>query len=398
MYLNIPSWLRQPKSRVYCTHRDKVPTVKVNDLSTFYSFDEAITLIQEDPTLGLGVGIWGYLCGIDLDHCIEDNIINGQAQAIINLFPEAYIEKSLSGTGIHILFLCKEQYHDKNQFYIKMGKKQMKEKYLTFGGLEIYQGLYDHRYLTLTGDVIQSPTEKQFVTGVQLLTFLQAFCKKPVQQTTATPEFTSDDDEDKAWLRWALRQHKPKKLIDCWFKYPTGSGGTESEDDLIFMSELAFYSNNNPLLMRVTFEASHYYKNKDTKHKNKWARQDYSEGVISKAMQPNVAKVFFQESYQYNPETKQVEAIHIERSDVMIAPKLTTRVSQRGETLAVIDTKTYKFESSMPRPKKNSSEQTVQWVSVYKKGSDEPSRFLDRTDPAFELAAGIVLDNFKEEV
>ena len=37
MYTNIPLWLRQPKSRVYCTHKNKVPTngTKINCLPTF---------------------------------------------------------------------------------------------------------------------------------------------------------------------------------------------------------------------------------------------------------------------------------------------------------------------------------------------------------------------------
>lgn len=80
----------------------------------------------------------------------------------------------------------------------------------------------------------------------------------------------------------------------------------------------------------------------------------------------------------------------------MVAPQVTTRISQKGETLAVIDTKTFKFEAPMPQLKKNTTtnERTVKWVSSYKKGSEEPSSFLNRTDPAFELVAGIVLERF----
>lgn len=80
----------------------------------------------------------------------------------------------------------------------------------------------------------------------------------------------------------------------------------------------------------------------------------------------------------------------------MVVPEVTTRISQKGETLAVINTKTFKFEVPMPKLKKNTTtnERTVKWVSVYKKGSNEPTDFLDRTDPAFELAAGIVLERF----
>ena len=74
------------------------------------------------------------------------------------------------------------------------------------------------------------------------------------------------------------------------------------------MCQLAFWSNKNPAVMRLCFEASPYYKNKDLKHKKKWARQDYSEGVIQKAISTgNVAKEYFKESFYYNEQTNTIE-------------------------------------------------------------------------------------------
>lgn len=386
MYNNIPEWLRPDTATVYCTHKNKVPThgTRPNQLHTFHSFNQALALIE--PGEGLGVGLWGALCGVDIDHCITNNTISPDAQAIIDFFPEAYIEKSLSGTGVHILFLAPTQYSDKTLYYTKLGKKHTQP--YSFDGLEFYQGLTDHRYFTLTGDAIQVPPNREDVTQDKIITFLDTYFKRPPAPAHSPISLSKDDDEDRAWLRWALTELGPTKLISCWFKTPTGSGGTESEDDLIFMSELAFYSNNNPALMRRAFEGSPYYLAKDAKHKNKWARVDYSEGVINKALQPNTAREYFTD-YHYN-------GTHIVKGDDidMIAPKISTRVSQRGENLTVIDTKTFKFEVSEPVLKKNTTtgEKTVKWVSCYKKGSDEPSVFLDRKDPAFELAAGIALD------
>lgn len=308
-YYNIPERLRGPKSTVYCCHKDKVPThgTKPNDLHTFFSFDKALEIMQPDE--GLGVGMWGYLCGIDIDHCIDENgVISDEALAIIDYF-DSYAEASVSGTGVHILFLCKDQYKDKNTYYIKLGKKHMKEKSISgMEGLEFYQGLHDHRYLTLTGNKIHD-MNTEWVDGTKVLSFLEKYFKRPpvvgISVTT-----TSSDAEDKAWMKWALLERKPKKLYDCWFKMPTGSGGTESEDDLIFMSELAFWSNKNPNVMRLTFEASRYYKSKDDKHLRKWARQDYSEGVINKAMSSgNVVKEFFADSFYYDDTDNKIKEV-----------------------------------------------------------------------------------------
>lgn len=309
-YYNIPERFRAPKSRVYCVHQDKVPIYGTlpNKLSTFYSFDEAISLIKEGQ--GLGIGMWGILCGIDIDHCInDDGFISPEAQEIIDYF-DSYAETSVSGHGVHILFLCKDQHKDKDAYYVKLGKKHMKEKNITgMEGLEFYQGLHDHRYLTLTGNKIHEMNH-EYVSGERVQAFLDKYFKKPIPPTPTLTSFSSSDDEDKAWIKWALLVRKPERLMKGWFRHPTGSGGTESEDDLEFMSNIAFWSNNNPSVMRTIFEASAYYKLKDDKHKKKWARQDYSEGVIAKAMQStNVAKVYFQDSFCYDSNSKTIKEV-----------------------------------------------------------------------------------------
>ena len=101
-YYNIPERLRGPKSLVYCTHKDKVPNALPNKLETFQSFEGALASMKDDE--GLGIGLWGALCGIDIDHCVTDGVISDEAQLIIDKF-DSYAELSMSGTGVHILFL-----------------------------------------------------------------------------------------------------------------------------------------------------------------------------------------------------------------------------------------------------------------------------------------------------
>lgn len=308
-YYNIPERLRGPQSTVYCCHKDKRPThgTKPDKLSTFFSFDEALKMMQPDE--GLGIGMWGKLCGVDIDHCVEDGVISNEAMAIVDYF-NSYAELSMSGTGIHILFLCEEQHKDADKYYVKLGKKQIKEKGITgMEGLELYQGFHDHRYLTLTGEEIHS-MNVEFVSGYKLQLFLELFFKKPVSSFTKTVEFESSDVEDQAWIKFALLEKKPKKLLECWVKTPTGSGGTESEDDFIFMNELAFWCNCNPKVMRAVFESSRYYKAKDAKHLKKWSRVDYSEGLINKCIASNnVAKVYYEDRYYYDADSNTIKEV-----------------------------------------------------------------------------------------
>lgn len=72
------------------------------------------------------------ITGIDIDHCIENGVINEKAQSIIN-YCNSYTEKSQSGSGVHILvkgFIPKAVHKD----------------------IEIYS---EGRYFVITGDKIQ---------------------------------------------------------------------------------------------------------------------------------------------------------------------------------------------------------------------------------------------------
>lgn len=394
MYNNIPEWLTRPEYTIFCTHKNKVPNARVDDMSTFQSFQTTLSSLKDGE--GLGIGLFGNLCGIDIDHAVrEDGTLSQTAKDIINYFDGAYMEYSYSGTGVHILFFCAQQ-KKYQKYYVKMGEKQLQAKGITdIGGLELYQGRIDNRYLTLTGNIIpQSKINNYTVSPKQLTEFLDKYFKRPTLTTTSTP-VECNDEEDQAWWNWA-KTRRPERLFQLALQMPTGSGGTESEDDLALCQELAFWCNKNSSLVRQAFESSYYYKHKDDKHKTKWARPAYSNTTIEKAISTgSTAKEFFKDSFQYDPNTKAIIPIKVEGGDVMIAPKYSTRVSQKGETLHILETKRFKFEVSPTKQKKDSNERYVQWVSVYEKGSDKPTAFLDRKDPAFELAAGIVLE--KEE-
>lgn len=313
-YQNIPLWLRQSKEgkeyNIYCTHKDKVPTrgTRVNDMNTYHTYSEALSLMNSDE--GLGIGLFGNLCGVDIDHCISDGVISPAAQEILDYFDGAYVEKSFSGTGIHLLFFCEDQ-HKYQKYYTKMNEKHLQAKgIIGIGGLELYQGKIDNRYLTLTGNKIDSKKPTNYSVSKKKITeFLDKYFQRPSAPVVTPVTFTSSDAEDIAWFNWA-RRRKPERLLALASKTPTGSGGTESEDDLIFMSELAFWCNKNPRIMRMAFESSYYYRHKDDKHIKKWARKDYSEGVIAKAMTTsNVAKVYYAYNFAYNKDKNIVEEV-----------------------------------------------------------------------------------------
>lgn len=317
---------------LFCVHKNKVPMASSNDPGSFITFEQALNIIKKDSSYGLGIGLFGSLCGVDIDHCVNDHIISPEAQEIIDYFDGAYVEYSYSGTGIHIIFLCEDQ-HKYQKYYTKMSKKHLEEKGITgIEGLEFYQGAEENRYLTLTGNIVPSKhPHGHSVSKDKIQNFLDKYFQKPIPTTShITVEYTEDDEEDKAWFTFIHTMYKNpaflkvfptvKSLFESFNS--TDHTGDESSEDLKLMGKLAFWCNNNPRVMQAAFEKSEWYNTKDPttkgKGKDKWdSRKDYREDYCIKpaiANTHNVAKNVFKDWFYYDAETKTMNVEGFEKS------------------------------------------------------------------------------------
>ena len=158
-YDHIPATLRDSARfcvwayRVRAGKPTKVPynpctgaKARSNDPGTFSTFDEATTALSRHPSeySGIGVGMFGDLVGVDIDHCIDESgELTALSQEIVDKLG-SYTERSPSGTGIHILCRAPGLTFDKERYYVKNSRI----------GLEVYPAGVTQRYLTLTGDVL----------------------------------------------------------------------------------------------------------------------------------------------------------------------------------------------------------------------------------------------------
>lgn len=270
---NIPEELK--KEGVFCLHENKTPkklrdsklfNASPNKKEDFSSFEEIMKdykQIESDKT-GIGIGIFDNVCGIDIDHCIDNQgNYSEEAKDIINTF-NSYTEKSPSGTGIHILFRCENQlnFDTISKYYKKNDKK----------GLEIYQGQIDNRYLTITGNKVKG--EYITIEPEVIQKFIDKYMKKEsiVKKEETYQKTTSDDSKtDEEYFEIGLQ--KDSTLQTLWNETPSGSGGTESQTDFSLLSKIAYWTNNNESLMLRQFESSPYFAKKDTYHKEKWAKR-----------------------------------------------------------------------------------------------------------------------------
>ena len=281
---NIPEELKQ--NGFFCLHQNKIPLAKTNDKTTFKTFNQVINEMKEGQ--GVGIGLFDSLCGIDIDHCIDhEGNLSATAKDIIETI-DSYCEKSLSGTGVHILFKCNNQEKlDSDSYYTKNSEK----------GIEIYQGNYDNRFFTMTGDKIQGNVKVvDFSEVKKVLNKYNKKNNKPIQKNNIIN--LNDTTEDEDYLKIGLQ--KDTKLQELWNSTPSGSGGNESETDLKLLNKLAYWSNCNEYLMRKYFEESPYYIAKDNQHKKKWEqRKDYSKNTIANAIK-NTSSTARQDNQRFN--------------------------------------------------------------------------------------------------
>lgn len=118
-YSNIPPELQQLHQWVNYkliwnpdkNKHDKLPynpatgqAAKVNDITTWTDFTTASSATERGTYDGIGIMLYGGVCGIDIDHCIDESGTPTAEAADIIETMNSYTEYSISGTGIHILF------------------------------------------------------------------------------------------------------------------------------------------------------------------------------------------------------------------------------------------------------------------------------------------------------
>ena len=171
----------------WLAHKDKRPIFpsSYNDKNGLMTFDQAERVCQNNNLSGLGFSFFGSdICGIDIDHAIdkETGVVETWADLLIRAF-DTYTERSISGTGFHILFrapqtprMIEDTYNikgmtERGQLIYStpaedkaIPKEQRKH-------IEFYSG---DKYFTLSGDVYHDkPIEDRTEKLGQFLSFIQ---------------------------------------------------------------------------------------------------------------------------------------------------------------------------------------------------------------------------------
>ncbi len=245
-FVNIPDALKQSAS--FCVWKlekrsgrpTKVPynprtgnMAKTNDPSTFTDFNTAMKSYAIGGWDGIGYRVSEGIGAIDIDHCIrEDGSLNDVAASILGIFPDAYFEKSPSGTGLRGFFRLSPDFaYDKTVYYINNRRH----------GLEVYLSGVTNRFVTVTGDMFRNGAVTR--NDDALRTLLDTFMKRSTRVSNKTIEPASylDDDGVIAHASASESGDKFKALYEGRWEEGYDS---QSDADMALVSILAFWCGN----------------------------------------------------------------------------------------------------------------------------------------------------------
>lgn len=274
MYENIPKELKDMgkfclyKLKEVNGRKTKVPfqidgrMAKSNDEKSFSDFKTVASFTGYD---GIGMYIGNGYSAIDIDHCVDDGIINDMALDIINLM-NSYTEYSPSGTGIRIIFKIGNYDYDKSKYYINNQKR----------GLEVYVAGATNKYVSLTGNYICNPLIGERTNELNQL--LEKYMLRDTQVIMSDNKQKSNNQllNDDQVIEKAMQASNGDKFKNLWSGI-IPSEKSQSEADLSLCLHLAFWTNSNAEQIDRLFRKSGLMR-------DKWNREDYRETTISKAI------------------------------------------------------------------------------------------------------------------
>lgn len=211
---------------------------------------------------GIGIGVFGDICAIDIDSCVEDGVLSDMAEDIIARM-DTYTEYSPSGTGVRILFKASLPAYDKDRYYIN--NRQIK--------LEVYVAGYTSRFVTVTRNSISGTgIEERTDALAEVLEKYMRRAQKPVSSVTAPGSYLSDTSV----LQKAMASKQAEKFKALWNGIIL-DGKSHSEADAALCTMLAFWCGGDTEQMDRLFRQSALMR-------DKWERDDYRTATLTKAV------------------------------------------------------------------------------------------------------------------
>lgn len=228
---------------------------------TFSPLSTALAACKASDYDGIGVGMFGALGAVDIDHCMDDSgELSDMAFDVMNIM-QGYTEVSPSGHGLRILFNATGFQYDKARYYINNQS----------AGLEVYIAGQTNKYVTVTGNAWTPGLDLQ-ERGEQLAIVLEKYMKRPEKATAErptpppAPAAVPDTLDDLALIEKAKQGKGGAAFASLWAGSTAGYK-SHSEADIALCNALAWWTNGDAQRVDRLFRQSGLYR------EEKWNRR-----------------------------------------------------------------------------------------------------------------------------
>ena len=207
---------------------------KPNTPSTFSDFATAMKVYAMGGWDGIGYRIAEGIGAIDIDHCIrEDGSLNDVAASVLSLYPDAYFERSPSGTGLRGFFKLSPDFaYDRTKFYINNRKH----------GLEVYLPGVSNRFVTVTGDVYRPGAVGENSKALQDILDRFMLRKTPeINKAIGTPVSYFTDEQVIEHASTTNNEETNEKFKDLFAGKWEERYNSQSDADMALVSILCFW-------------------------------------------------------------------------------------------------------------------------------------------------------------
>jgi len=231
---------------------------KANIPGTWADYETAAAAANNYDGIGFEFLEGGNIFGIDLDHVIENGVINPVALEIIDTM-DSYTEISPSGNGVHI---------------IAKGTIPSKDRRKDF--IEMYS---DGRYFTVTGNVYNGHNKLNERTAEAAAIHAKYLSR---QDTATAPQNATMPISDKEVLQKAMNSKASTRFNRLWNGDISLYNNDHSAADLALINDLGYWTNYNAAQMDRLFRQSGLYRDKwDEVH----GQETYGQMTINRALQ-----------------------------------------------------------------------------------------------------------------
>lgn len=231
---------------------------KSNDDTTWATFQDACTGLEEYDCDGLGFMLGGGYFGVDIDHALDDKPLIDEFVGAL----DSYTEISQSGQGIHII--CKG--------VLPQGQRRK-------GNIEMYDNV---RFFAMTGNIyeghcaLHDRTQEIKALHEKYLQPSYTFQKESKEERRVT--LLPNDEEV---ISKALSSKNNIIFSSLYYGQWEGAYTSQSDADLALCSFLAFWTNKDATQMDRIFRKSKLYRQKWDENRGE---HTYGEITIQKAI------------------------------------------------------------------------------------------------------------------